>query len=80
MVWEKEWTELNGKESKWKTYNACSDTCWCRCIVIESATESQIKECEDLDNPVIVIGSGHLSKLEAEYFVELHNARLENDV
>ena len=58
------------KEKLWKTMDFCNNGCWCRSIV----TVDFINEKQTPDD--CLIGSGHLSKDEAEYFVELHNAHL----
>ena len=66
------------KQIRCKTYDCRKPRdCWCRAIVLESATEEELQENDEPGNKYWIIGSASLNKEEAEYFVKLHNENLE---
>ncbi len=53
---------------KWKSVPChVGKTCWCRMIMPKK------KMLDNEGKEIYIVGSGTLSKVEAEYFVKLHN-------
>lgn len=59
---------------RWKV-SLCpqGEICWCRMI------EPEEKIFDSDGNQIFVVGSGEMSKIYAEYLVDLHNNRLKNE-
>ena len=62
----------------WVT-KTCSqgEICWCRIVVPK---EPILFSNGEFEEEYYIIGSGAIAKDDAEYFVELHNSKLNEDI
>ena len=59
---------------RWKvSFCPQGENCWCRII------EPEEKISDSDDNEIYIVGSGEMSRIYAEYLVDLHNKNLKNE-